>query len=63
VVDFLVGQLSRSLQPGEGELNGDLLPELQELLYLDASHNAFSEFIDVRRKAGRPVNAINSHKE
>jgi hypothetical protein len=56
-VDYgLDGQLSRALQPGEGESPTDLLPELQELLYSPrAQHNAFTLFVDARRKAGSPV--------
>jgi hypothetical protein len=53
----LVEQLSRALQPGEEESPTELLPELQELSYsaIDASHDAFTPFIDARKKAGRPV--------
>ncbi|KAF8468665.1 hypothetical protein DFH94DRAFT_775089 [Russula ochroleuca] len=60
-VDYrLVKQLSRALQPGEGESPAELLPELQELSYFaaGASHNAFALFIDARQKAGRPVTVI-----
>jgi hypothetical protein len=60
-VDYrLVKQLSRALQPGEGESPAELLPELQELSYFAAgtSHNAFALFIDARQKAGRPVTVI-----
>ena len=52
-------QVSRSLQPGEGESIADLLPELHELEYHDASHKVFSGFINTRQKAGRPVTATN----
>ena len=65
----LVGQLSRALQPGEGESPTDLLPELQELRELRESDKpdklsypaigtsqiAFAPFINARQKAGRPV--------
>jgi len=56
----LVGQLSRSLQPAEGESPTDLLPELHELSYhsTDASDDAFFRFIDARQKADRPVTVI-----
>jgi hypothetical protein len=58
----LVEQLSRALQPGEGESPTELLPELQELSYLTeaASDNPFTEFIDARQKAGRPVTVVHS---
>ena len=60
VGDRLVKQVSRALQPGEGESPTELLPELQELSYPKrgasrASSRAFTLFIDARRKAGRPV--------
>ena len=68
----LVGQLSRALQPGEGESSTDLLPELQELRELresdkpnrpsypaiGTSQKAFTPFINARQKAGSPVNMI-----
>jgi hypothetical protein len=58
----LVEQLSRVLQPGEGESPTELLPELQELSYpaIGASHNVFTLFIDARQKAGRPVTVVRS---
>jgi hypothetical protein len=59
----LVKQVSRALQPGEGESPTEFFPELQELSYprrkvSSASSRAFTLFIDARRKAGRPV-AVN----
>lgn len=54
----LAGQLSRSLQPDEGESATDLLPELREIGYAtsDDSDNAFfAEFVHARQNAGRPV--------
>ena len=53
----LVEQVSRALQPGEGESPTELFPELQELLYSSkgSSHDAFTLFIDARQKAGHPV--------
>ena len=58
----LIGQLSRALQPGEDESPVELLPELQKLSYSStgASHDAFSQFIDARQKAGRPVTVVRS---
>jgi hypothetical protein len=60
VEDGLVKQVSRALQPGEGESQTELFPELQELSYPSkgvsrASSRTFALFIDARRKAGRPV--------
>ena len=57
VDDELVGQLSRSLRPGEGDSAMELLPELHELSYdsTNTSHDAFTQFIDARQKAGHPV--------
>lgn len=60
-VDYrLVYQVSRALQPGEGESPAELLPELQELSYSAKGtlHNVFAVFIDARQKAGRPVTVI-----
>jgi hypothetical protein len=57
----LVEQLSRALQPGEGEPPTEqLLPQLQELSYfgIGPSHNAFIPFIDARQKVGHPVTVI-----
>jgi hypothetical protein len=55
--DELVGQLSRSLRPSEGESPTELLPELQELSYSTGSflRDAFTSFVDARRNAGRPI--------
>ena len=56
----LVEQLSGALQPGEDESLIELLPELQKLSCstTGASHNAFTQFIDARQKAGRPVTVV-----
>jgi len=56
----LVGQLSRSLQPSEGESLTELLPELHELSYSTGGSlpDAFDPFVDARRKAGRPMAVI-----
>ena len=58
----LVGQISRTLRPGEGESSMELLTELQELSYSDngASHGAFTSFVDARQKADHPVTIIHS---
>ena len=52
----LVEQVSRALQPDEGESSTELFPELQELVYSrrDAS-GAFALFVDARQKAGLPL--------
>jgi hypothetical protein len=56
----IVGQLSRSLQPDEGESPTDLLPELQKLIYpaLEPSDDAFAPFVEARRKVGRLITVI-----
>ncbi len=56
----LVEQLSRSLQPSEGESPTELLPELQELSYsaFGFSFDAFTPFVDARQKAGHAVTVI-----
>src|SRR6266478_2538322 len=53
----LVEQLSRSLQPDEGESPAELLPELQELScsLFESSLDPFTPFVNARQKAGRPV--------
>ena len=57
----LVEQLSRSLQPDDGENPLELLPELQELAYSgwcsgsDDVGDAFASFLDSRQNAGCPV--------
>ena len=50
----LVQQISRTLQPGEGESPTELLPDLQEISNF-AAGSAFTKFIDARQKAGRPI--------
>ena len=58
----LVEQVSRALQPGEGESPTELLPELQALSYTTTTKapplDAFAPFIDARQKAGYPVSLI-----
>ena len=56
----LVEQLSRALQPGEGESPTELLPDLQELSYFAKgdSSNAFAQFSESRQQAGQPVTVI-----
>jgi hypothetical protein len=58
----LVEQLSRALQPGEGESPTELLPELQELSYFStgASLDEFTPFIDAFQNAGRPITVVRS---
>jgi hypothetical protein len=53
----LIGVLSHSLEPEDGESGMEVLPELKELSYLasDNAQDAFSTFIDARQNAGRPV--------
>jgi hypothetical protein len=54
----LVEELSRCLQPGDGELPFELLPELQELKYSGSGNNnieeVFTSFIDIRQNI-RPI--------
>ena len=60
VEDGLVEQVSRALQPGEGESSTELLPELQVLSYSTSgsSPDAFTPFIDARQQAGQPVTVV-----
>ena len=52
----LVEQVSRALQPEEGDSPTELFPELQELSYSTrGASRAFALFIDARQKAGRPL--------
>ena len=52
----LVEQVSRALQPEEGDSPTELFPELQELSYSRrGASRAFALFIDARQKAGRPL--------
>jgi hypothetical protein len=62
IEDGLIGQLSRSLQPGEGESPADLLPELQRLRYsaVEPLEHAFAPFIKARLTAGRFVTVIHT---
>ena len=59
VEDELVEQVSRALQPGDGESPTKLLPELQVLAYprsgASRTFAPFIQFFDARQKAGRPV--------
>lgn len=56
----LTGQISRSLQPDEGESPIALLPELVEVIYsnLEPRYDAFSSFLEGRKNAGRLVTVI-----
>ena len=56
----LIEQLSRSLQPGEGESPLDLLPELQKISYsaFESLDYAFAPFIEARQKADHPVTVL-----
>ena len=58
--NLIIRELGRALQPGEGESPMELLPRLQELSYLDMSFfpDAFTLFVDARKKAGHPVTII-----
>ena len=53
----LVEELSRCLQPDEGELPLGLLPELRELTYSGSGNtgNAFTSYINARQDAGRLI--------
>jgi hypothetical protein len=57
IPDGLVRELSCCLQLDDGELPLELLPELQELTFSGsgAVDDAFTQFIDSRKNAGRPV--------
>ncbi len=56
----LIGQLSCALKPSEGESPMELLPELQDISYsvFWSLPDAFTPFVDARRKAGHPINVI-----
>lgn len=60
VPDSLVGAISRSLQPEEGESPLEVLPELEELSCSRSSNtrDPFTVFIDSRRIAGHPVSLV-----
>jgi hypothetical protein len=57
VDDGLVRELSCCLQLDDGELPLELLPGLQELTFsgIEDVDDAFTQFIDARKNAGRPV--------
>jgi hypothetical protein len=57
VDDGLVRELSCFLQLDDGEFPLELLPELQELTFSGsgAVDDAFTQFIDARKNAGRPA--------
>jgi hypothetical protein len=59
----LIGPLSRSLQPDEGESPMDLLPELRRLLYIavEPEDDGFGPFIEARQNAGHRVTAIHNY--
>jgi hypothetical protein len=56
----LVEQVSRALQPGEGESPMELLPRLREISCsaVGAARDAFTPFIDARQNAGDPVTLV-----
>ena len=57
IVEYeLVEQVSRALQPGEGESPTELFPELQRLSYSRRGlSGAFTPFVEARQKAGCPL--------
>ena len=57
IADGLVGEFSRCLRLDDGEPPLELLPELQELTVSGsgAVDDAFTQFIDARKNAGRTV--------
>jgi hypothetical protein len=62
VAEGLVEELSRYLQPDDGEPSLETLPELQELTYSGSGNSggAFTSFINARQNAGRPITLIRS---
>ena len=60
IAEGLVEELSRCLQPDDGELFSEMLPELQELSYSESGNTggAFTSFIDACQTAGRPITVI-----
>jgi hypothetical protein len=57
IADGLVDQLSRCLQPDDGEFPLELLPELQEVTYSGSgtTGDAFTSFIEARQNENRPI--------
>ena len=54
--DRLIRNLLSALQPEDGIPSLELLPQLNEIIYLDrSSGDAFTSFIQSRQMAGRPV--------
>ena len=62
IAEGLVEELSRCLQPDDGSLPSEMLPELQELTYSRSGNTggAFTSFIDACQNAGRPITVIHS---
>jgi hypothetical protein len=54
---LFVEELSRCLELGDEEHPLGLLPELRELTY-PGSGDAFTSFVDARRRAGHPVTLV-----
>ena len=57
VAEGLVEELTRCLQLDDGELPLELLPELQELIYI-ASGDAFTSFVEARKVVGRSITVL-----
>ena len=60
IAHALVEGLSLCLQPEDGELPSELLPELQELSYPGGSDigDTFNSFVDLRQNAGHPITLV-----
>ena len=60
IAEGLVEELTRCLQPDDGRLSSEMLPELQELSYSGSGNTggAFTSFIDACQNAGRPITVI-----
>ena len=56
----LVGVISSALQPQDGELSIELLPQLRELAcsWNDYTHSSFAQFIHARQRTGCPVTLV-----
>ena len=56
----LVEELSLCLQPDDGELPLEFLPELQELTFSGSGNigDAFTSFVNARQKAGCPITLV-----
>ena len=62
ITEGLVKDVSRCLELEDIGLHLELLPELVGLEYFGDTGDAFTSFVDARRKAGHPITLVRVYR-